>query len=99
MTSELVKVEFTLGDDPSTESFDVGLDKLSAIIVRLQDYGDRIDDFDWNDVVDALSDASTDIDTAAREIKERVGYAISSAYHSGWCGAEHQIEQNGLEYL
>ena len=99
MNSELVKVEFDYGGEPSTQTFDVGLGKLSAIVTRLQDYQDRIEDFDWNDVVDALSDASTDMDTAAREIKERVGYAISSAYHSGWCGAEHQIEQNGLEYL
>ena len=99
MTSELVKVEFTLGDDPSTETFDVGLDKLSAIVTRLQDYQDRLEDFDWGDVVDALSDASDDIDTALKEIKAAVTHSIGNAYHSGWCGAGHQIEQNGLEYL
>ena len=92
MNSELVKVEFDYGGEPSTQTFDVGLDKLSAIVTRLQDYQDRIEDFDWNDVVDALSDASDDIDTALKEIKVAVTHSIGDAYHSGWCGAEHLME-------
>ena len=92
MNPELVKVEFDYGGEPSTQTFDVGLGKLSAIVTRLQDYQDRIEDFDWNDVVDALSDASDDIDTALKEIKVAVTHSIGDAYHSGWCGAEHLME-------